>query len=378
MIGGRSFRQAMFSDLPHEFIRLLARPLQAHEREFSFPSTTNSEHAHKPAETKASSTKTLVTLPREIQLMIFGELEHVENRLALGLTNKYFFTLALSVIHDEFASRMASWAGTNILYVGDGGPMGDYPPGLFSEEEKHAKIMEVVEEHDIFGGEYLNHFRLFHYGSPVLGVVQAPHTWDMWTHFSRCLDRCKEGIDTERSLFERSGVVKSLTENFNIARFYAWDQPWVLRNLTTKEFVRDDAIALEKEFISGPTILGIGFGHALMARICWAPNDSVVIRYSPNITRGVWAGHCFEITTLAKHVEATKGEVWVDVGLQVASEIAQIWTSRYGPDWRDYVVGNMSRDHVALLQPNRAWYVPSLTQRLSRVFRVGFPLQGPS
>ena len=56
-----------------------------------------------------------------------------------------------------------------------------------------------------------------------------------------------------------------------------------------------------------------------------------------NISRGVWAGYCFDITTLARHIEETKEAGWIDVSDEVAKEIAGIWASEYGADWRETV-----------------------------------------
>ncbi|AEO54560.1 hypothetical protein MYCTH_2297246 [Thermothelomyces thermophilus ATCC 42464] len=56
-----------------------------------------------------------------------------------------------------------------------------------------------------------------------------------------------------------------------------------------------------------------------------------------NISRGVWAGHCFDITTWARHADETRGAEWKDVSEEVASEIAGIWEAEYGPDWRETV-----------------------------------------
>ena len=90
--------------------------------------------------------------------------------------------------------------------------------------------------------------------------------------------------------------------------YFPKDQPWILRNLTTKEFVRAEAIALKPEFIDGPEIKRVGFGEVVMSRICWSkPSSSTGMDESIDIVRGVWAGHCFDITTLARHEEETKG-----------------------------------------------------------------------
>jgi hypothetical protein len=56
--------------------------------------------------------------------------------------------------------------------------------------------------------------------------------------------------------------------------------------------------------------------------------------YEGGIHRGVWAGHRFDITTLARHEQDTKERIWEDVSQKVAAEIASIWESEYGSDWR--------------------------------------------
>ena len=108
------------------------------------------------------------------------------------------------------------------------------------------------------------------------------------------------------------------------------DQAWILRNLTTKEFVTSSGIALDAKFIHGPFITGgIGFGELVASRTCWSTSDNTSIRYDGKIHRGVWAGHCFDITTRGRHDESTKdkeGE-WKDVSEEVAAEVAAIWES---------------------------------------------------
>jgi len=118
------------------------------------------------------------------------------------------------------------------------------------------------------------------------------------------------------------------------SKYYPEDQPWILRNLTTKEFVRSEAIALRPEDIHGPRIEGLGFGEVVVSRISWSTSPTMSISDKSKIHRGVWAGHRFDITTLARHVKETKGEEWRDVSEEVAREIAGIWEDEYGPDWR--------------------------------------------
>lgn len=83
----------------------------------------------------------------------------------------------------------------------------------------------------------------------------------------------------------------------NGSLFVPKDQAWILRNLTTKEFVTSGGIALDEKFINGPFIRGIGFGEVVMSRTCWSSSDRISMTYRGQIHRGVWAGHRFDITT---------------------------------------------------------------------------------
>ncbi|KAH6960087.1 hypothetical protein BKA56DRAFT_600472 [Ilyonectria sp. MPI-CAGE-AT-0026] len=92
--------------------------------------------------------------------------------------------------------------------------------------------------------------------------------------------------------------------------YFPEDQPWIFRNLTTREFVRSEAIALKTEFIRGPNIDVWGFGEIVTSRICWSTSSSVSMSDTTNISKGVWTGHCFGITTLARYEGETKGIGW--------------------------------------------------------------------
>jgi hypothetical protein len=50
--------------------------------------------------------------------------------------------------------------------------------------------------------------------------------------------------------------------------FFPTNEPWILRNLTNKQFVRAEAIALKPEFIHGPDIDILGFGEVVLSRVC--------------------------------------------------------------------------------------------------------------
>lgn len=113
--------------------------------------------------------------------------------------------------------------------------------------------------------------------------------------------------------------------------------------MTTNEIVRADAIALKPELIHGPNIDHLGFGEVVLSRICWSTSNSVSMADTTNISRGVWAGHRFDITTIKRHESEAKGIEWRDVSDEVAREITEIWEANYGTDWREAIQQGLSR-----------------------------------
>ncbi|MCJ1478847.1 hypothetical protein MMC13_007531 [Lambiella insularis] len=129
--------------------------------------------------------------------------------------------------------------------------------------------------------------------------------------------------------------------------FYAQDKAWILRNLTTHEYVRSEAIALSPKYIHGPHIEHLGFGGVVLSRICFSSDSSGSRR--PGMTRGVWTGHRFDITTFERHEQSVQGDaVWKDISEKVGKETLELWKNEYhGHCWPE------------ILQD-----VPSLTQEV--------------
>lgn len=126
---------------------------------------------------------------------------------------------------------------------------------------------------------------------------------------------------------------------------YPPDRPWVLRNLTTKEYVRAEAIAISPEYIHGPEISYMGFGEVVLPRISWSAEADPEARHPANLRQGVWAGHRFEIITLDRHQQCLRYESrWKDISTEVAAELARTREAQFGKDWRDTVVKRAKSD----------------------------------
>ena len=99
------------------------------------------------------------------------------------------------------------------------------------------------------------------------------------------------------------------------------DAPWILRNLTTKEFVRCLPRANsqgQRGYVDHPEFKGLHVNDVLTMRICWT--HSYGLRTAPHLNIcGQWAGHSFDIVALDENRSAL-GEAWVDVTDAIVEE----------------------------------------------------------
>jgi hypothetical protein len=245
-------------------------------------------------------------------------------------------------------SFLGRWAGDNIVCVGEDVKPNDYPPLLFSAEERYAlrqKRIDVWADDDAFEHEGSNQpITLYHFALQC--VSDRVKLSDLWAESSRIYSYCSGRSKHEDPAFQATRSQIVVTES----DYFPRDQPWILRNLTTRQLVRSEAIALKPRYILGPDIRVLGFGEVVISRICWSTSSSTGMNNATDISRGVWAGHRFDITTLARHEGETDGAGWSDVSDEVAKEIADIWKSEYGADLREELWYWYQR------RPNRSYF----------------------
>lgn len=286
------------------------------------------------AKTVLEAVITLSSLPTEIHLHIFSFLEEFADVISLSMTNRYFLSIGHKNLENCYVSHYGRWANTSIVCVSDDTEQNDYPPGMFSNEE-----LEVLRQTTIEMSPYsqsFSHwqerntpFNLRHFSHPDVSVVENPRE-----EFSRMLKKLKDDC-TSRGIYE-DPAYPHIRPYLTNETYFPTNQKWVLRNLTTKQIVHSDSIALKTDHVNGPYIQVQGFGEALLSRILWSTWPRVIPEGSPTLTRGVWAGHCFDITTLSRHEAETDGEEWEDVSKEVARELTGIWEELgevLGADW---------------------------------------------
>ncbi|KID85953.1 F-box domain containing protein [Metarhizium guizhouense ARSEF 977] len=234
-----------------------------------------------------SQPATLAGLPTEIHRLIFCHLVREEEVLNLGLVNRHLCHVAREQLVASFFSLLAPWACQKIVYVGENTEPNDYPPGLFSDAELEALGRQEFDVYDEDDGYYISIMtvsNLHHFTMPEVSNIEGRRNLKFETvELGNLFSQVPASEDAALTYL-------GPTKFPSYSQYFPQDQPWILRNLTTKQFVRAEAIALQRRFIHGPEIDFLGFGHVILLRICWS-SQPVPEVYPENIVRGKWAGH---------------------------------------------------------------------------------------
>ncbi|KAF8880061.1 hypothetical protein BD779DRAFT_1788734 [Infundibulicybe gibba] len=184
-----------------------------------------------------------------------------------GVARAKFFVL-LGMAGDPANKLTGSWIGDRIICAGDYTEPGDYPEGLFSEEEM-AEMTEIDPE----------------------------------STFADCYEY--------RNISQQLPTMDEEIMGPN--------PEWVLLNISKRQYVRENAIT-HLDMMAGHRIAHLG--HALLSHIYWS-SQSHVLGCRKDICRGSWAGDAFEITTLDR-MEQHSGVPWIDVSDEMASWLEEL------------------------------------------------------
>jgi hypothetical protein len=192
--------------------------------------------------------------------------------------------------------------------MGDECEPGDWPAGFLAADEEAIANQGLVEV-DAEPGDLLSlvlwQFREVHYETKPYQML-VEHALNDTRHLpqskrSQALDFALGKLDTI---------------------YYPKTESWVLRNLTTNEFVQGDGLvtAFHESKNQGGLHLGYpGFGEVVLCRICWSTN---LASYLPSgINRGVWAGNRFDICT-EKHHALDSNSNWKNVTSEIVNELS--------------------------------------------------------
>ncbi len=328
-----TFREVLFRRPKSSVARALARLL-------TVPVRPSCLYLAPTSDNRSSHQTTLLNLPPEIILTIFKRLASIQDVAALGLAHPHLW-IGQAYLHAHLESFMGQWAGQKLIFVGSELLENDCPPGMYSAEEMGGWAAQIWgEEADL----RLLPTSIYDHVMDLEWKGYNPQTFDEDTDFSSQLEYVFNQCWGRICQLGENGVGKYMESWLNAnspseSMYMPEDQTWILRNLTTKEIVRADAIAIFPELIHGPRIDVLGFGDVVLSRIGWASRENLGLPDSKGdivdmVSRGVWAGHCFDITTLWRHNAAEQGVEWKDVSDEVVTEMDRIWGNEYGPNWR--------------------------------------------
>lgn len=194
----------------------------------------------------------------------------------LALSCTYFLRLLAPKLQNSIASDI--WAGDRLIFVGDYAE--GYPPDVASEEEKFEWAKPAYS--DSFGRA--NPFYLVDEEEDLregqkLGKIEGEEDYSLVRRFN------PHGLTNEDDQRRFDMLLKLLTREPE--RDESSNRP-VLRNLTEKQYVRDEAIAKSMpEFTLGDIIIALGL---------WTADPSGTEGLG---CEGEWAGHRFDIATMA-------------------------------------------------------------------------------
>jgi hypothetical protein len=164
-------------------------------------------------------------------------------------------------------------------------------------------------------------------------LIKQPVGRSFWTEMT--LDAAKDHYLEFKESYLKLPLAKrkdmDLLMHFDLGWLYANSPKWILRNLTTKEFVRQSVVARGTN--NGPFGRDqVGLGEALLSRICWSSVPNATQGWD-GIHRGIWAGHRFDII-LMDAIEGKTG--WKDVSESVYEELVVLWKNEYGQNWETW------------------------------------------
>ncbi|KAA8894301.1 hypothetical protein FN846DRAFT_974739 [Sphaerosporella brunnea] len=297
------------------------------------------------------SASPLLNLPTELLDEIIAHLPLLD-LFVLALCSQRLYYACRRRIMSILASQCGQLAGTSLICVGDYLQAGDYPPGIdwIPKIEELEKQLAATpgnesegdsEDEDAFGGD--DPFRtakanpnLYFYANAF--YKRVPRDLDVSGTLTKAVaKRCSAfwSLLLARSykyIPDNLDMEFDKLKSFNSGALYHPNGlEWVLRNLTTKEYVRRSVVG---PGVNGPFSYGggVGLGHVLLSRICWSSDSSTAMSWD-GIHRGIWAGHKFDITAIT----AIEGDdSWKDVSVEAYEDIKAIWKSEYGAEWEEY------------------------------------------
>ncbi|KAJ7668774.1 hypothetical protein DFH06DRAFT_1126214 [Mycena polygramma] len=232
---------------------------EGYRRALRFPLTASRRRVTVLAYRNISSDPaTLVNLPVEMINEIYAHIPYLADAICLSSTCQALWEIGRPNMHRlavEVTANYYSWAGERILCVGDYLKNEDIPEGILTEDE--------LDEFTDDGQDTLYEFPFDEIPNQVR---YAGFSMDGLWKICGVDDSFCAGRDFERVIFGD------------------YDYLAVLRNLTRQAYVRETALLELKAHYAGTRVEEcIGFGEALMTRICLSSDPTAALAWDQPI-----------------------------------------------------------------------------------------------
>ncbi|KAJ7670190.1 hypothetical protein DFH06DRAFT_1180202 [Mycena polygramma] len=256
----------------------------------------------------ASNALAFTNLPADMIHEIYSHLPRFVDVVCLSSTCQALWEIGRPHIYSLIVSAAAEygWAGERILCAGDYLENADIPEGILTEEEM---------------AEFTNDGDNTLYDYPFSGTRDG-NGFDMWDMWMACgvPKRLEKDWDGYRCLPLLGALINKSYRPPPLAL------PRVLRNFTRQAYVRESALLELKARYAGTRIArSIGFGSALMTRICLSSDPSASLGWDGPIHRGAWAGDRFDIVESSEWHD----ETWLDASDDVLKDVEDLFRAEY-------------------------------------------------
>jgi hypothetical protein len=321
--------------------------------------------AYKPGPNRAA-TAFIEQLPNELLDQILDYLSESGDRkdmLALGLSSSLLWRLVVHRAQADYARTASVWVGKPVLFSGQANPY-ERRPHPWSEvlSERHPLTREKLSVYHTLG---------------IVGAMRfdpnAPQTPDMQQHLSRSAgQQWAEALESANGSDWISPAVSDFIHQDLSPAMYPQDRVWILRNLTTCEFIRSDKLepashqkdvfessiptstsvktssagrarALLKQGVAAfsrryrdkqkasakwtqsinPDLTPLTFAQIFLVLACYSivpPDDEECLGFQ----EGRWAGHTFDIVTADVHNAEATAYDWADVSELAVDDVASL------------------------------------------------------
>ncbi|GLB44908.1 hypothetical protein LshimejAT787_1802450 [Lyophyllum shimeji] len=313
--GGGKFGEFCFDiDNDLDFLNALWRPYKGYKWVVAKRLQDVQNHPFPPQSIANLAGRGLGRLAAELVDMIYEHMECLEDVTYFAITCQRYYEIGRRHLEARLEDALIiSWAGNRLICLGDNTTMDDLPERMLTDREvqflaeKFGNTEDGGDERDSHAWEQLS---FLHRLRPDSSVNQTKaqhgdyhrHGIISWTSLLRMYRRIhwtdvvllRELVEPNRGLCPRDVYL---------------DGAFVLRNLTTKEYVRGSTV-YDLYVSEAPWAGKILLEHALIVRITWSSDPSMAMLYQGplEVHRGVWAGHRFDVCEI-DDVEDEEGPI---------------------------------------------------------------------